>query len=295
MSSVIQPFSEPSNFRPSDEIIHDNSVTNPPHCIVALDEHTDNKRSDLTNQQLETAKEELENKSYLKLNFPRTTKLHKDPPIEESTTRQLISLHSFIPSKGAKPDLEGCYGVLKVRGCWESEQDADRHAEKILRECDSYAVIDYSWVGRPFPLMDNNLRYRAKTAEIDLRKVVDSTYRDDLKKKRDQEKLEQQELLQRQRELERDVREDKSDMIDADLDFYTTLRTKAAHIRYTLDELIRKRKEYEDNLEMVLSEIKEADKKNPEYKDQFLEKYKAALASSGITETGSSLLKYMCM
>ena len=215
-------------------------------------------------------------------------KLQTDPPLNA----QVYGLYSFIPSKGAKPDLQGCFGVLKLRGSFPTEAEADQWGESIIRGHDSYAIIDYAWVGKPAPLMLNNEVYRATTREIDIRRKVDETQREELKTRRETDKQEQESIQRRHRELMRDVGEDRKETPD-DLELYTQLKTKLAHARFTKDEILKKLTDYDANIERVLKEIAEMDAKDASFKEDFMARYTAALAASGISLETSPLVRYM--
>lgn len=279
--------SEPSNFKVSDEKSVNVRALNEPLCIQNLPtEHQE--RSILTTEQFNAAKTDLMNKSFTNLVYPRTLKLHIDDPLNG----QNIGLISFIPSKNATPDSEGCYGVLKLRGTFQGEREADSRAEDIIRNRDSYAVIDYCYVGKNFPLMHDNSVYRSVTKEIDIRRKVDEIQREDLKTKRENEKQEMASVQERHRELMRDTAENR-EMDTDDLELYTQLRTKKAHLVYNKGEMLRKIKESEDLISKVNIEIWEMDKTHPEYKSEFLQRYKDALAASGISEHTNPLLQHM--
>ena len=83
--------------------------------------------------------------------FPRFEKLYADPPLPN----QVFSLISFVPAKGATPDKDGVFGMVKNRGNFATEQEADMQAEKLIKTVDSYHSILSCYTGRPFPLSKN--------------------------------------------------------------------------------------------------------------------------------------------
>lgn len=277
---------EPANIR-DEERAHTARAAVAPDCMQKLPQETPGRQA-LVDEQWHAAKSALIDKDFVNLKFPRTMRLHIDPPLNGQT----FALVSFIPSAGAKPDEQGCFGVFKVRGTFESETRADSVAEVLIRSHDSYAVINYCYVGRPFPLMLDNTMYTAATREIDIRKKVDDIMRADLKKKREQEQLEMQDIQNRQRALMSDVEEEKNRSID-DLELYTQLRVKHAHLLFTRDEATRKRTEAENLASKAYDEIVDMDKLHPEYRKLYKERYMAALDSSGIDKAKNPLLKYL--
>ena len=66
--------------------------------------------------------------------FAQVDRQYADPPLKG----QKIVLFSFMPSKGAKPDQDGWYGMAKVRGVFGNEDEANEHAEKLIRDHDAY-------------------------------------------------------------------------------------------------------------------------------------------------------------
>jgi hypothetical protein len=258
-----------------------------PQCMKDLPKEQQG-RQPLTDEQFTIAGPEVIRKDFMKLAFPRTMKLHVDPPLNG----QFLGLVSFIPSKNATPDSQGCYGVLKLRGCFHDERQADSWAENIVRNHDSYAHIDFVYVGKPFPLLRDNEMYRESTREIDIRRKVDEVQRDELKKQREVEKAEMESVQQRHRDLLRSVEEEKDHAID-DLELYTQLRTKKAHLIFNREELTRKITESGELIQRVSNEIVEMDRAHPEYKNEFLKRYTDALAAAGITADKNPLIKYM--
>jgi len=281
-------FTEPSQFKSLEDRVPERRATSPPRCMRELEKHVDTQRKALSDEQSEVAISELVNKEYVKLEFPRTMKLQVDPPVNAQT----YALYSFIPSKNAKPDLQGCFGVLKFRGGFPNEAEADHWAEHLIRGYDSFAKIDYCWVGRPVPLMVDNEIYRASTREIDIRRKVDEVQREELKTRREEEKREQDDIQRRHRELMRDVGEDRKETPD-DLELYVQLKVKYAHAKFTKEELAKRLVDYDANIERVEKEIREMDKKDKTFKEQYMARYIAALEASGIPVHNAPLIKYM--
>jgi hypothetical protein len=279
-------FLEPINFK-NDEEKNLRIAAKVPQCMKDLPPETFS-RQHLTDEELKAAKNDLINKEFIKLEYPKTMKFHVDPPIP----LQQYGLISFIPSKGAKPDDDGCFGVLKSRGNFESEAAADNMSEDIIRRHDSYAIIDYIRVGRPFPLMLDNRLYRCATKEVDIRKKVDETIRNDLKKKRDQDRDDMEQVQERHRQLMADVSEEREKKYD-DLEYYVTLKTKKASLRYHVDEMTRKMKESAELIKAASAELATLEEAHPEYKNQYMDRYTAALQGAGISIDSNPLIKYM--
>lgn len=281
-------FAEYSQFKPGLDEKNPNISNKIPDCMIECVPPGDMGRSVLTKEQWNEAKTELVNKEFVSLKYPRTVKLHSDPPIGG----QFMGLITFIPAKNAVPDKEGCFGVLKLRGNFESEASADKYSEYLIRQHDSYAVIDYCYVGKNFPLMVDNTAYRGATKEIDIRKKVDDTVRNDIKEKRAQEKIDMDSIQERHRALMADIEEEKNSNFD-DLEFYVQLRVKRANLLFRRDDLKKKIDESESLADKVAEEIKNLNTSHPEYKEQYIARYLEALHSSGIDPKSNPIMAYL--
>ena len=246
-------------------------------------------RKVLSDDELKDAKAELLDKNFVKLKFPREQKFRIDP----SVPGQHIGLISFQPSKNATPDSDGCFGVLKFRGAFPNGNEAETYAETLLREHDTYAEIDMVYIGREFPLLVDNTMYTKTTREIDVRKKVDDIVKADLRQKKEKEQKEIEEVTARQQKLLDKTHEVEKDQIFDDLEFYTTLRVKKAQALSLIDEAKKRIQEAEEVVESANKEIETLDTDHPEYKEEFLEKYKNALSSIGTKAEDNPLIKYM--
>jgi hypothetical protein len=116
-----------------------------------------------------------------------------------------------VPSSGATPDKDGVYGMIKVRGVFATENEANVRAEFLIRNNDSYHTIYHSIVGRPIPLSHNS-KYVADTVEIDLNKKVTSTMKEDMKEKKEKDKKELEDIKKREANLLEDVKKAPEDV-----------------------------------------------------------------------------------
>lgn len=280
------PLSEPSQFKQIDDASVPRRAANPPRCMLEHDSHIDRKRSELSDDQVEAAKADLLRDDFVKLEYPRTMKLGVDPPVNS----QVYGLYSFIPAKGAKPDLQGSFGVIKLRGCFPTVEEAERWSEHIVRAVDTYAVIDMTWVGKPAPVMVNNEIYRGATAEVDVRKVMDETQRSELKAKRETDLREQESIQRRHKELLADVSDEKQ---PDDAETYTMMCVKRANALYAKENALKQLKEYDVLTDKVTKQIADMDKQNPSLREGVMKKYTDALAATGIRPENAPLIKYM--
>ncbi len=267
--------------------VHTNVVSSvEPQCMKDRVDCNTSSNS-LDDQQLQEAKKELINSSYVNLSFPKTLKIRRDPPLSQQT----YYLFTFVPSKGAKPDSDGCFGVMKQRGTFPTAKEAEEWAENLIRNVDSYHENVIGYVGVDFPLTIDS-KYCRSTKEVDIRTKLDNVSKDSIRSQRENDKKEMDEIQERRRQLLADTTETKAETVD-DLDYYITLRVKRANIRVLQDECEKKLKECGKILKKTTSEINELDDKYPEYIKEYQEKYKTALDAIGGTTGDDRMVRYM--
>lgn len=255
-----------------------------PQCMKIIP--TDPLRDPLSREESKEAHNVLTHPRFCDLTFPRTRKQRADPDVHN----QRIALVSFIPSSGATPDKDGCFGVAKIRGSFASVEEADEHAQNLVRNYDSYSAIDFVPVGRDFPIMLDNSSYVSETREVDLRNLLDRTTKEFVEKKRQEEKKEIEEIQERQKKLsEAPSNPENPD----DIDYYIQLRVKKATSLMRQEEaskVMAQCKKINEKTNSLLSDIEE---KHPEFAEQYLARYENALKESGIDTTQNPLIKYM--
>ncbi len=280
----------------SPEITNDQLITS---IITAPVEHTATKgvpqcikdvpvnaeRDNLNHEEYTAASSSLKDTNFINLEFPRTRRVRVDPEI----ANQKYALISFIPSKGATPDDDGCFGVAKVRGVFSTVEEADEWASNLIRNYDSYAEIDFVLVGKEFPVMADNMVYVRETREVDVRKILDKTTKEYLDRKREQEKQQVEEIKQRQKELaELPQEEDKES-----LDYYIKLRVKRATSLMRKDEARNVVNQCNIVIEQTGAELATVEENHPEYAKEYLEQYQKVLQETGIKPQDNPLINYM--
>lgn len=283
------PFSErPVGFREDETKINNNVSNRPPRAMLQLPD-TDPDRDRLNKEDLKIAKETLFHKKMIK-DFPRSTAYHADPNIP----RQNYTPITFIPAKGATPDKEGCYGLMKVRGVFNTEQEAEQWCEKLIRDHDTINDIDVTNVGQYFPLMRNNEAYVAACREIDIRKkVVDETKTYLANKKMEEEKQKREINERRQKLLDKDHTEEKLEDDKDQIVYFIKLKHKRAEaldLIETCEEHMAKAKKVVESSDKEIEEVLEA---HPEFKDEYLKRYQEAQAAVGVTPELDKLLRHM--
>lgn len=243
--------------------------------------------AELTEEEVKAAKEELQDKGMLE-KFRQQDKFYSDPIYNN----QIYSLHSFIPTKGAKPDEHGVFGFMKCRGTFFTQEEADQRAEWIIRNVDSYHKIQTSYTGKPFPVCADTKKYVRDTNAVDIRKKATETISQDIKEKRLEEKRTMKEIKEREKNLlentGEDFKEDPEDM-------YTTLMVKKANLVWTYVETRNKMEQMKMNIIKVRKEIAEMDEEDPSLKEQYFDRYMEARKESGLSEevTQDNFMKFL--
>lgn len=224
--------------------------------------------------------------------FTAVDRQYADPPLKD----QKIVLFSFVPSKGAKPDSDGWYGMAKVRGVFGNEEMANEHAEKLIRDYDSYHEIFHAYVGRPFPVT-NKSGFEEEVKTIDVKnKTVRLISEDILNKKREEEK-EIKEMQEREQNLLEESKRAKENLPEDPYDVYITDQVKRAQLIWTYKETVKKCEQMKDLIRTTNEVIATTEKEHPEYRDQYKEKYMKARRDAGLTDDkdDESFIKYLGM
>jgi hypothetical protein len=221
---------------------------------------------------------DLVKKSYVQVN-----RRYEDPAIP----RQKFGLFSFIPSAGAQPDEKGFFGFAKIRGVFETEAEAEEHAEGLIRDVDSTNSVFTCIVGRPFPVVTSGFAHDVK--EIDLQKEAEKAIAENVKAQRKKEKKKMDEIKDREEMLKKDVSDPDPE------DAYVTLRVKLATLKFTTEEHHKKIAECAENMDRTRAEIIELERENPTWYGRCMDKYKKARAESGIPDDQefSGFMKYI--
>lgn len=237
----------------------------------------------LTEDQVKSAFDDLVIKDGVKT-YPRIEKYYADPEI----SGQKFCLFSFVPAKGATPDKDGVYGIGKFRGAFMTQREADDKAEELIRGVDSYHSIYHYMVGRPFPITFNR-RFVQHTNDVELVQKTVQTISEDIKSKREKDKKEIAEIKEREQKLLEASKEEKQDPFEE----YTTLQVKKAQLAWTYAETQKKMDQMKASIIATRKMLAETEATNPEFKDNYMQKYKDARKEAGLPETDDSFMKYM--
>lgn len=223
--------------------------------------------------------------------FRNIERSYADPEIRS----QQFGLISFVPSKGATPDKNGVYGMAKLRGNYGTEAEAAANATKLIKETDSYHKIFTAYVGRPFPIT-NNEKYCLETTEVDIQNKTKEVISDDVKEKRQQQKKDMDEVKIREKSLL--DQQTNSEYQEEPFEKYMMLNTKKAQLAFTYDETMKKLEIVKSSFISARAEIVTMEVANPGFKDQLFENFRAARAQTGIKTDDvamqTTFVKYLC-
>lgn len=245
------------------------------------------KKIEFTDEELNSAMLDLVYPDLLPIlqNYPRTQQYWCDPVY----SGQVFCLHSFIPSKGAQPDKDGIYGMIKCRGTFNTEEDMDRRSEQIIRDVDSCHMLYQGYTGKPFPLTTDE-KYCREIKEIDIKDQMKEIIRQDMKSQKEKDENEQKEKEERRQELLKRIEDEKKGTPDM-LELYTQLRVKRANMIFSIVDMDMQRKKQVDALRECIKDISTMDDKYPTYQTQFEDKYKQACDDVGIQN--NTMAKYL--
>jgi cell division protein FtsL len=195
---------------------------------------------------------------------------------------------SFVPAKGAVPDSDGVYGMVKIRGTFATEEEAMLRAEYLIRNVDSYHSVYHTYVGRPFPVSQSK-KYITETTEIDIKKKVVESTSQEVRKKRDEERQVMKEIEERQQELLADVEKKEDDPYDV----YTELMVKKAQLSWTYHQTQQKMEDMKKNIIKAREEIAKMKEENEDYQQKYMDKYMDARKKAGLPQDDNSFIKYM--
>jgi hypothetical protein len=221
--------------------------------------------------------------------FKKIERIFADPP----QMNQVISLHSFIPSKGATPDEDGVFGMVKIRGVYATKEEANQRAEALIRSVDSYHKIFHAFVGRPFPITLSS-KFSAETTVIDLRKKTETVISEDILAQKAAEKAEMDDMHNREKALLEESKKAKAGEPTTDpFDDYITMHVKKAQNIWIYLETQRKMEIMKQNIIDTRAALVDFDENEPEFRDRYKAKYMDARRASGLKEDDESFIKYL--
>lgn len=244
-------------------------------------------KTSLSDAEVEEAKNVLQKD----IRFAQVEQHFADPP----QFGQKITLVSFIPSKGARPDKDNIYGMMKVRGVYATEDEANERAEFLIRNVDSYHEIYHCHVGRPFPITTSEI-FSNEIKSIDIKQKTTDIISEDIltQKKNDRQQIE--EMKQKEKALLDESKRAQNNEPADPFETYITEQVKRAQLLWTYVETQKKMETMKENIEKASHTIKEYDTEHPEYYEKYKERYYQARKEAGLPDDGSdenSFIKYL--
>lgn len=223
------------------------------------------------------------------IRFTQVEKYYADPVIYG----QHIALVSFVPAKGAKPDKDNIYGMMKVRGVFASEQEANDRAEFIIKNVDSYNEIFHTYVGRPFPITNSDM-YSNEIETIDIRQKTTDIISNDILAKKKNEKQEIEQMKEREKALLEESKKAQQDSPLDEFEQYITQQVKRAQLIWTYKETLSKLKQMKESIKKSSEILEEMDKEHPDFMLKYKDKYYQARKEANLKdEDENSFLKYL--
>lgn len=181
-------------------------------------------------------------------------------------------------------------GVGKIRGAYVTQQEADTRAEEIVRDIDSSNSVFTCIVGIPFPLVSEGNSQDVN--EVDLTQETENAITQNVRKQRQKSKKEMDEIKRREEELMRNAEKDPN---ADDEDNYIAQRVKLAHLRYSIEQHIKKHAECVNNESKVVEWLVDMNNRNPEFEEKYQEKYMAGRKAAHIPDDHDpeGFMKYM--
>lgn len=224
------------------------------------------------------------------LTFAQVDRYYADP-VQHG---QKISLTSFIPSSGARPDKDGIFGMMKVRGVYATEEEANERAEFLIRNVDSYHEIFHSYVGRPFPVTTKTA-FASSLKSIDIRKKTTELISEDILSKKRKEKEEIEDIQDREKKLMEESKRAEQGLPIDPFDEYITEKVKRAQIVWTFHETKKKIIQMKQTFQKATERIREMDGEHPDFIGSYHAKYMEARRASGVPEDNDSFIRYLGM
>lgn len=208
---------------------------------------------------------------------------------------QKICLVSFIPSKGARPDKDNIYGMMKVRGVYATEEEANDRAEFLIRNVDSYHEIYHCHVGRPFPITTSDV-FSDEVKSIDIKKKTTEIISEDILTQKRNERQQVEEIKQKEKALlEESNRAQRDEPLDP-FEVYITEQVKRAQLIWTYVETQKKIGQMKDSIAKATKAIKDTDQDHPDFYEKYKDRYYQARKEAGLPEDTSnenSFIKFL--
>ena len=190
----------------------------------------------------------------------------------------------------ARPQSQLMKGVAKIRGAYMTEEEAGRRAEEIIKDIDSSNSVYTCMMGVPFPLVTEGMA--EEVSQIDLQNQTEHAIAQNVRQKRQKEQKEMEDIKSRQEELLRNAEKDPN---ADDEENYIAQRVKLAHLRYAIEEHVKRHAECVENEKQVVAWLLDMKSRNPQFEEKYIEKYMAGRKAAHIPDDHNpeGFMKYM--
>lgn len=267
------------------------SLTSPADTLVDLPPGNETrKKRDKKNRRMVLSESELDQAlDHLIKEYPPVEKRWHDPELPG----QVFCSVSFTPAQGSKPDQDGLYGLLKVRGTFRSEEERDSRAEMIINDVDSYHAITHGYVGQPLPLThDDDDRYALDVTNLALKKKVQEVMGADMIERKEKERRDMDEAKARAKQMEK-KQDTVAQALEDSAEKYTALRVKRSNLIFATYEMLKQLKKYKDTLIQTIHVIEKMDQDYPQFQNEFMDRYNSAAAKVGIATKTNPVVKFL--
>lgn len=237
-----------------------------------------------TDEEIDTLKSKL----HVDIRDLQTETYFCDPPI----FNQQIGLVSFVPSKGAKPDSDGIFGMMKIRGNFVNDEEANKKAEDLIKNVDSYHSIFHCKVGKPFPITDST-SFSEEVKQIDIKKKVTEIVSQDILDKKKDAQQDMKDIKEREKKLLNESKDAIEGKPTDPYDEYIMMQVRRSQLLWTYKEALTKIEKMKKSYIESIQRIKELHNEYPDFEQTYKDKYMEAREAAGIQNNENSFIQYM--
>lgn len=240
------------------------------------------KNAPLTGNELECAFSDLYIDKYVK-----GDRKFNDPEINGQT----YALFSFTPSTTAKPDENGLYGFIKVRGTFSRLEEAEEKSKELIQLFSANKIF-VCHTGSPVPLQ-TQIKNIENVVEVDNPNMDQETikFQELAKEQGIKEKQAMEEIKQREELLKRDVTLTSKDK--EPIQIYLELIHKRATCAYLYKQHQEKLEETKNIIISTRQKISDMDVEYPNLKEEYLDHYRESCKNNGIDKAEDEMALYI--
>ena len=200
---------------------------------------------------------------------------------------QNYALYSFTPSNGVKPDSDGLYGFIKVRGVFGRIEEAEERSKELIQYFSANQVFICD-VGKPVPL-EHELTNKENIIEIDHpdREEKNIKFAELIGDQTIKEKKEIENILKKEELLKADVAKGPEDKDP--IQKYIELIHKRATCAYLYTQHQEKMEETKNIILRTRQQIADMDLQHPNLKDEYMEHYLNTAKECGIDKATDNM------